>query len=577
MKKIILTALCIIFSFVLIGSLFAQSEQSIRDQLERRIQVLRTRTASDHRKPSVNHILDFEGSTIMQDGQWQNNPSVSINRKNPALIAVGANDDLQDQIGIPIYRSDDGGRSWTTFRVPRIFHWDPIENPTIVSDNAGKFYYMYSAYNFSTSQMALFAASSLDGIHWAYRKPITDTATAVPGGYEYRGAMTVDNNSASPYYGRIYVVWMHLDTTAEHTEARLSWSDDQAKSWSTPIALPRDQGCVALQIHTANHGEVCISYSTFGISAGTHYLLVSKDGCATFEKHSIGSYFHYPRNKDQEEVLKGDNGFPAVPSVALSIEGQVIHAVYGTWMDSSAALFYRSSNDLGAHWSDSIPVGTPTSFSSDRFYPYLSTDESKHETSIIYYSSELDTANRETTVFRSVATENRPGLPAPVTNDVLFDPLQCSANLQTSIGDYIGSDAYNGIFAAAWTMLHGGVIVIYPGMEGMSDVLIYVRSPQSSVGMPVKINADRLWLSELFPNPSPGNSTLINYTIPNATSVVLRLFDECGRCLRTYLNCSKDAGSYTLALDLSGYSSGKYFLRLETEGGVIEKKIELVH
>ena len=48
--------------------------------------------------------------------------------------------------------------------------------------------------------------------------------------------MAIDNNPASPYYGRMYVAWTDFDAGAASTS---TYSTDGGTTWSAPVALQR--------------------------------------------------------------------------------------------------------------------------------------------------------------------------------------------------------------------------------------------------------------------------------------------------------------------------------------------------
>jgi len=72
---------------------------------------------------------------------------------------------------------------------------------------------------------------------------------------------------------------------------------------------------------------------------------------------------------------------------------------------------------------------------------------------------------------------------------------------------------------------------------------------------------DRLRLQEVFPNPA-SNSATIRFAIPDRRTVTLQLYDELGRKVRT-ISSGKMDGRQKVQLDVSGLSSGSYFLRLD--------------
>jgi len=91
-----------------------------------------------------------------------------------------------------------------------------------------------------------------------------------------------------------------------------------------------------------------------------------------------------------------------------------------------------------------------------------------------------------------------------------------------------------------------------------------------------------------YPNPF-NPTTTIEYQIPHATSshfplekadnggfVTLKIFDLLGREVATLVNEKKDAGTYSVQWNASGFSSGIYFYRLEANGKRELKKMSLI-
>jgi len=64
-----------------------------------------------------------------------------------------------------------------------------------------------------------------------------------------------------------------------------------------------------------------------------------------------------------------------------------------------------------------------------------------------------------------------------------------------------------------------------------------------------------------FPNPVQHRAT-VRYTLPRAQSVTIALYDVLGRRMRTLAQGRRASGRYEQAVDLSGLSSGAYFVRM---------------
>ncbi|HUF07842.1 MAG TPA: alpha-amylase family glycosyl hydrolase [Rhodothermales bacterium] len=71
---------------------------------------------------------------------------------------------------------------------------------------------------------------------------------------------------------------------------------------------------------------------------------------------------------------------------------------------------------------------------------------------------------------------------------------------------------------------------------------------------------------ESFPNPFQ-NTIGIRYTVEEAGSTTLMLFDSLGRQLKRVDHANKSQGAHVETLDLSGVASGTYFVRVTTPGG----------
>jgi photosystem II stability/assembly factor-like uncharacterized protein len=81
-------------------------------------------------------------------------------------------------------------------------------------------------------------------------------------------------------------------------------------------------------------------------------------------------------------------------------------------------------------------------------------------------------------------------------------------------------------------------------------------------------------LEQNYPNPF-NPSTVIGYDLPNSARVKLALFDVLGRQVRTLVDETKPAGTYTVEFDAGGLPSGVYFYRLQANEFTQTKKLVL--
>jgi len=71
-------------------------------------------------------------------------------------------------------------------------------------------------------------------------------------------------------------------------------------------------------------------------------------------------------------------------------------------------------------------------------------------------------------------------------------------------------------------------------------------------------------ISRCYPNPS--NPVVnINYKLPEASNVTIKIYDILGREMKTLINEIQNAGYYTTKFDGSSYSSGIYYFGISTK------------
>lgn len=82
-------------------------------------------------------------------------------------------------------------------------------------------------------------------------------------------------------------------------------------------------------------------------------------------------------------------------------------------------------------------------------------------------------------------------------------------------------------------------------------------------------------LSQNYQNPF-NPTTIIEFALPKAGNVLLKVFDESGKEILSLISEYISAGNYKYELDMSEYSSGIYFYRIESNDFADTKKMVLV-
>ncbi|MEO0076205.1 MAG: M6 family metalloprotease domain-containing protein [candidate division WOR-3 bacterium] len=85
-----------------------------------------------------------------------------------------------------------------------------------------------------------------------------------------------------------------------------------------------------------------------------------------------------------------------------------------------------------------------------------------------------------------------------------------------------------------------------------------------------RATANLTFMLRVIPNPF-NKLTTINYTVPNAENVTIKLYNASGRLIRTLVNEYLSAGFYKITL--TNIASGVYFLRYQSETNKSEAKL----
>ncbi len=335
-------------------------------------------------------------------------------------------------------RSTDNGATWVDKgAVNPTTHFDYGDPSLIWRKLDGKFYYA--------------ALTNPDGLS-VYRSDDDCNSftfvAAIASGSDDKEIMTVDNNVASPYYGRLYVVWTDFGAgnriySTYSTNAGATWSAQVAISTATSVqgawpVVAANGDVFAAWVAWLGAGfpdgdlEIQVARSTNG---GVGYSLVTPPMTA-----QTGPRDPAASSSCGRPALKGNIRYLPSPTIAIDAAG-VLHAVYSYDPDATGSgdtvnVYYRRSLDNGTTWQPEILINDDAT-TTDQYQPSLSVGEG-NVIAIGYYSRQNDVANNLLLDYYSRVSYNGGATWQPSTrlSDV-STPVVLDPNLATCYhGDY---------------------------------------------------------------------------------------------------------------------------------------------
>ena len=395
---------------------------------------------------------------------------------NPSLtknLAGGSNEIFRDPMRA--YASFDNGSSWVGTDAPLP---PPLSgtndsrfgsDPSLVFDTQGNLFYSYIVVFFG-------GGKGIDGTELAVAKS-SDGGKSFPGAaffsfssgknhFNDKPMITADNNASSPFLGNIYVAWDAASGGSSSGGIRVAHSSDQGASFSVTRAdNPSGPGkSIAAVPFVGPNGELYVAWNDYNAQA--IMFNSSFDGGQTW-----GNPVQISSN-----VLGFQDAIPAI-----SFRGALLYPacdadrshgphngrLYCTWMDLSSNgiatdIYVSHSDNNGATWSQRQSITDPFGFLVDRFYPWISVDQTNGSVSISFYDTRNDTTGSRfmTDVYFTQSVDGGTTWRTPNTRVTTVSSNEhdcngvfpCSAiDYGNQYGDYEGLVSYGGISHPIWT------------------------------------------------------------------------------------------------------------------------------
>ncbi|QIS19929.1 sialidase family protein [Nocardia terpenica] len=383
--------------------------------------------------------------------------------------------------------SADGGLSWNdsadlTLEGPGVTPFTMMTDPTLAWDNAGNVFLVGLTGNnpptWDTVGIVIYKSTD-GGRTWSAPQQIHAST-----GDDKQWAAG-DGHPASPHYGNVYAVWDDLNAGGMAFARTL----DHGATWIGPgtdapgsIVLA---GTVFPEIDVSDDGTVYVASmagSEVAMIASTdggesfHSIAPAATGISTLENSSLPTAGGFP-------IFPGGN-FRVLTDPTASASGTTVTVAWADFRENVSRIYYAQSTDGGASWWTG-PSGRPLltddiSANMQHFHPRLVTDPNGVIGCALYEFGPKPTTplidvimaqsiDRGASFDHSIVTDRPwdPKVDAPLSHG---DPTV------TFIGDYFGLDADTRGFHPLWTDTRTGI------QELWTDI-VPAKSPNGSAGM----------------------------------------------------------------------------------------------
>ena len=122
--------------------------------------------------------------------------------------------------------------------------------------------------------------------------------------------------------------------------------------------------------------------------------------------------------------------------------------------------------------------------------------------------------------------------------------------------------------------LNNGSPVLKKAENGGANYTLIIES-ETNTSVEPDIRPALFALEQNFPNPF-NPTTMIRFDVANNSNITLQIVDMTGRVVATLVNEVKSPGSYSISWNATENASGMYLLRMQSNNGVLTRKMTLI-
>jgi hypothetical protein len=277
------------------------------------------------------------------------------------------------------------------------------------------------------------------------------TKLTIAGSFPDRDMMTVDNSSASPFFGSVYIGY---DDNGNNNTPYVLYSRDGKTNWTRSTAIPHTNPTIGVNVSTGPDGTVYACWLDY--TGKKSYCSKSTDGGATFSTGVVVTSYRLNTSTFFVSIPPQNvRGIVPYPMTAVSPAGSP-HAgrLYVSYTDkdpslSNTNIYVRYSDDGGATWSTEAKVNDDT-VNAYHFHHQITVAPSGR-VAVCFYDTRRDSTNKKTDRYVSLSANG-----SLWTKNLKYTSAQSDETARSAdgnqYGDYQGVAVDSaGVFHFSWT------------------------------------------------------------------------------------------------------------------------------
>ncbi len=489
-------------------------------------------------------------NVMVSDEYAPEEPSITMNPKNPMLLMAGAN--LHSY-----YHSTDGGVNWT--RGDLISYQNGVYgDPCLFTDTAGNFYYVHLANPSNGNWLDRIVCQRYDNNTNTWND---GSYMGLNGDKDQDKAWAVVDSATNT----IYVTWTQFDDYGNSdpnmfTNIMFSKSTDMGDTWSPAVSINEVPGDCIDSDNTVEGAVPAVGPS------GEIYVAWAGPAGIVFDRSLDGGQTWLDNDIFVSDQPGGwDYNVPGIYRCnGLSVtccdvsRSPYRGTIYVNWTDQrngtdDTDVWLAKSTDGGNTWSDPIRVNDDAP-GRQQFFSWMTIDGANGDIYIVFYDRR-NYIDNHTDVYLARSVDGGETFQNTKLNDDPFNPVS-----QVFFGDYTNITAYGRQVHAIWTR------------ADITNLSVWVTNVDFMVGTAENVVPEK---SIIYPNPAK-NIVNIEFSLKTDSKVSAKLIDMYGKTIAVlFSNKNFNAGTHKETFDINGFNltPGIYYVSTNFNNVICKNKL----